>query len=79
MKQKVKLSTGILLKIVLFWLINKDQLKKAQTTRTKQGSAIVITIKEKTKAKKLYTLGLYFEILIKVVEKYWKRDKAQYT
>lgn len=70
LKRKIELSIGIQLKTLLCQLINKDQFQKAQTTGNKQGSAIVITVKEETKAKKLFTSGLHFGDLIKVVEKY---------
>lgn len=51
-------------------LINKDQLRKVQTIGNKGGFAIDIMVKGKTKAKKIYTLGLHFGGLIRVVEKH---------
>lgn len=41
-------------------------------TGNKRGSAIVITVKEETEAKKLCASGLCCGSLIRVVEKYWE-------
>ena len=72
LKQEVELSTGIQLKTIPRWLISEDQLRQAQITRNKQCSAIVITIKGETEAKKLCALGLRYGRFTKVVEKYWE-------
>ena len=56
LKRKVESSTGIQLKSLLWWLINKDRLREQQETR-KRGSVIVITVKGETEAKKLYASG----------------------
>lgn len=45
-------------------------MREQQKTGNKQSSAIVVTVKEETKAKKLCALGLHFGGLIRVVEKY---------
>lgn len=70
LKQQLELSMDIQLKTLLRWFMNKNQLRKAQMTKNKQGSAIIIIVKWETKAKKLFALSLYFESFIKVVEKY---------
>lgn len=44
-------------------------MKKLQKFDNKRGSAIVITVSGKTEAKKLYTSGLQFGGVVKVVEK----------
>ncbi len=71
LKREVESSTGIQLKSLPRWLINKIRLKEQQDTR-KRGSAIMITVKGEAEAKKLCASGLQFEGAIKVVERYWE-------
>ncbi len=65
-------STGIQLKTLPRWLISEERLREQQETGNKRGSAIVITVKGETEAKKLCASGLRFGGVIKVVEKYWE-------
>ena len=72
MKREVESSTGIQLKTLPRWLISEDRLREQQETGNKRGSAIVITVKGETEAKKLCASGLCFGGLIRVVEKFWE-------
>ena len=72
LKREVESSTGIQLKTLPRCLINEDRLREAQTTGSKRGSAIVITVKGETEAKKLCASGLRFGGLVRVVEKFWE-------
>ncbi len=72
LKREVESSMGIQLKTLPRWLISEDRLREAQTIGSKQGSAIVITVKGETEAKKLCASGLRFGGLVKVVEKFWE-------
>ena len=58
------------------WLINEGRLREAQMTGNKRGSAIVITVKGETEAKRLCVSGLRFGGLIRVVEKYWEAESS---
>lgn len=49
--RQVESPTNILLKIMPYWLINKDCLKKQQDKGNKQRSATVITVNNKIEAK----------------------------
>lgn len=71
LKHKVESSTDIQLKSSFHWLINKNWLRKQQDKR-KRGSAIVIIIQRKAKAKTLYTSGLWFGRVVRVAERYWE-------
>ena len=53
LKQEVESSTDIQLKTLPRWLINKNRLQEQQKTGNKQGFAIVITVKGKSKARQL--------------------------
>lgn len=70
LKQEVKPSTKIKLKAHPRWLIFENRLREQQKSGNKRGSAIVITVKGETEAKKLYAFGLRFGRLVKVIEKY---------
>ena len=72
LKREVESSTGIQLKTLPRWLISEDRLRQAQITGNKRGSAIVITVKGETEAKKLCAAGLRFGGFTRVVEKYWE-------
>ncbi len=71
LKREIESSTGIQLKCLPRWLINKNRLKEQQETG-KRGSAIVITVQGEAEAKKLCASGLRFGGVVKVVEKYWE-------
>lgn len=70
LKREVELSTGIQLKTLPRWLISEDRLRETQTTGSKRGSAIVITVKREAEAKKLCASGLRFGGLVRVVENF---------
>lgn len=70
--QEIESSTGIQLKKVSFWLLNKSQLEKCLKAGTRRRSAIVITVGTSKKVAKLCFKGLRFRRALKVVEKYWK-------
>lgn len=70
-KTKIKLSTEIVFKIMLQWLINKNHLKKQQEAKNKQRFATVISVNNDNKAKKLCTNGFCFGRVVKVDKKYW--------
>lgn len=53
LKKEVAFSTCISLKTIPCWLINKDCLKEQQNKSNKWGLAIVITISNEIKAKRL--------------------------
>ena len=72
LKREVESSTGIQLKTLPRWLISEDRLREAQTTGNKRGSAIVITVKGETEAKRLCASGLRFGGLVRMVEKFWE-------
>ncbi len=57
LKHKVKSSTGIQLKSLPRWLINKDRLREQQK-KGKRGSAIMIMVKGEAEVKKLCASGL---------------------
>ena len=69
LKQEVESSTGIQLKIFPSWLISDNYLRDQQETKTKQSSAIVITVKIKTKRKQPCASGLRFDRVVKGVKK----------
>ena len=69
-KRKIKSLTEIVLKAMPQWFVNEDRLKKQQDANNKQRSAIVITVSNDNKVKKLCANGLRFEKAVKVVEKY---------
>lgn len=71
LRRKVESSTGIELKSLPRWLINKNRLKEQPETG-KRGSAIVITVKGEAEAKKLCASGLRFGGVVRVVERYWE-------
>lgn len=71
LRREVESSTSILLKIMFYWLINKNCLKEQQDKDIKQRSAIVITVSNKIKAKWVITNGLWFREAIKKMKKYW--------
>ena len=71
LRREVESSTGILLKTMPRGLINEDRLKEQQDKGNKQRSAIVITVSNKIKAKRLIANGLQFREVIKKVERYW--------
>lgn len=59
LKREVESSTGIQLKSLPRWLINKSRLREQQEAG-KRGSAIVITVKGEAEAKK--TFRIWFPI-----------------
>ena len=69
-ESEVESSTKIQLKSLPQWLINKNWLREQQETR-ERGLAILIMVKGKAEAKKLYALGLRFGEAVKVIERYW--------
>lgn len=71
LKREVESSTGIPIKTIPRWLINKDRLKEQQEISNKRGSAIVITGSGENEAKRLMASGLRFGGAVKKVEKYW--------
>ena len=70
LKREVESSTGISLKTIPCWLINKNRLREQQENNNKRGSAIVITVSNEMEAKRLLASGLRFGGAIKKVEKY---------
>lgn len=76
LKREVKFSTGIQLKALFCWLINKNCLRKQQETDNKWKLAIVIIIKGDAKAKKLCISDLRFRKVIRVVERYWEAESS---
>ena len=70
--QEIESSTGIQLKIVLYWLISESRLEKRLESSTGRGFAIVIIVSTNKKAAKLCSKGLRFGGILKVVEKYWE-------
>lgn len=72
LKREVESSTGILLKTIPRWLINKNRLKEQQENNNKRGSAIVITVSNEIDSKRLVASGFRFGGAIKKVEKYWE-------
>ena len=72
LKQEVEFSTGIQLKVLPCWLINKSRLREQQETGNKRGSVIVMIVKGETEAKQLCASGLRFGGVVRVVERYWE-------
>ena len=71
LRREVESSTGISLKTMPCWLINKNRLREEQEINNKRGSAIVITVSNENEAKQLVASGLRFGGSIKRVEKFW--------
>ena len=71
LRRKVESSTSILLKTMPRWLINKVRFKEQQDKGNKRGSAIVITVSNEIKAKRLIANGLQLGGAIKKVKRYW--------
>ena len=71
LRREVESSTGILLKAMPHWLITEDFVKEQQDKSNKQKSAIVITVNNKIKAKRLIANRFQFGGIIKKVERYW--------
>ena len=76
LKYKIESSMGIQLKILPPQLISENQLREQEETGNQKGFVIVITVKAKTEAKKLYVSGLCFDKLIRVMEKYWEARQS---
>ena len=72
LKREVESATGIELRALPRWLISESRLREEQTTKNKQGSAIVITVSSESEAKKLCASGLRFGGIVRVVERYWE-------
>lgn len=72
LKKEVKMAIGMELKSVFQCLINENRPREQQEFSIKCGSAIVITVRNKAKAKRLNALGLRFGGIVKIVEKYWE-------
>ena len=70
--REIESSTGIKLKTIPCWLINKAQLEERLETGNKRRSAIIITVGNKADTFKLCAKELRFEGALKVVEKYWE-------
>lgn len=70
--QEIKSSIRIKLKTLPHWFICETWLEKRLESRSRRGSAIVITVRNNAEAFKLYSKRLRFEEVLKVVEKYWK-------
>ena len=58
LQRKVESSTGIQLKTLPRWLINKNRRRDQQEAGNKWRSTILITVKRELEAKHLYTSGL---------------------
>lgn len=67
---EIKLSTGIQLKILSYWLNNKTQLKKHLESESERGLAIVIIVENSAEAFKFCSKDLRFRKILKLVEKY---------
>lgn len=58
LKKKVDLAIKMQLKVLPYWLISENCLKKQKKSSNKKISAIIIVISSKNEAKKLCTSGL---------------------
>ena len=67
---EIKLSTGIKLKTIPEWLINKIRLEEYLESGNKRRSAIVITVRNKAVVLKFCAKRLKFGKTPKIVEKY---------
>ena len=70
--RKIEFFTGIKLKTMPCWLVNKARLEERLESGSGKGSAIVITVGNSIEASRLCSKWLRFGRALKVVEKYWE-------
>lgn len=70
--QEIEFSIGIKLKTTPCLLISEAHLEECIKTKNGRGSPIVIIVRNKADAYKLYAKGLKFGRVSKKVEKFWE-------